>query len=174
MLSQKIQDALNAQINAELLASYKYLAMAAYFESENLPGCARWMHIQSQEERTHAMKFYTYINNRRGRVLLHPLDGPKNEWKSVLEVFEAALKHEQMVTGMINSLMDLAISERDHATQSFLKWFVDEQVEEEANVDAVIQDLKRIGDSAQGLFILDRELGGRPAEAEAGEGETGE
>lgn len=171
MLSQKMQDALNAQINAELLASYKYLAMAAYFESENLPGCAKWMHIQSDEERAHAMKFYAYINSRRGRVLLHPLEGPKNEWSGALEVFEAALKHEQMVTGMISSLMELAISERDYATQSFLNWFVDEQVEEEANVDAVIQDLKRIGDSAQGLFILDRELGQRQVEADEGDAE---
>lgn len=173
MLSEKMQDALNAQINAELLASYKYLAMAAYFEAENLLGFANWMHIQSQEENTHAMKFYHYIKDRRGRVLLRPLDGPKNDWTSPLEVFQAALQHEQHVTSLINNLMDLAISERDHATQSFLKWFVDEQVEEESNVDAVIQDLKRVGSSAEGVFFLDRELAGRTAEAE-GEGEAAE
>ncbi len=173
MLSEKMQDALNAQINAELLASYKYLAMAAYFEAENLLGFANWMHVQSQEENTHAMKFYHYIKDRRGRVLLRPLDGPKNDWTSPLEVFQAALQHEQHVTSLINNLMDLAISERDHATQSFLKWFVDEQVEEESNVDAVIQDLKRVGSSAEGVFFLDRELAGRTAEAES-EGEAAE
>ncbi len=167
MLSEKMQDALNAQINAELYSSYLYLAMAAHFESQNLLGFANWMHKQSGEENTHGMKFYHYINSRRGRVLLSALEGPKTEWKSPLAVFQDSLKHEQKVTGLINKLMDLAISESDHATISFLKWFVDEQVEEEANVDAVIQDLKRIGDAPQGLFILDRELAGRKAEAEA-------
>ncbi len=169
MLSEKMQAALNAQINAELHASYLYLAMAAYFESENLLGFANWMHMQAAEENMHGMKFYNYINSRRGRVLLSPIDGPKTAWKSALGVFEDSLKHEQKVTGLINKLMDLAIGESDHATISFLKWFVDEQVEEEANVDAVIQDLKRIGDAPQGLFILDRELAGRTAADAAGE-----
>lgn len=172
MLSETMQEALNQQINAELHASYKYLAMAAYFESVNLMGMANWMHIQSVEENAHAMKFYQFINNRRGRVLLRPIDGPPTDYPSALAVFEAALAHEQKVTGMINRLMDLALKESDHATVSFLKWFVDEQVEEEANVDAVIQDLKRVGDSAQGLFILDRELAGRRAETAAAEGEA--
>jgi ferritin len=170
MLSEKMQDALNAQINAELYSSYLYLSMAAYFEAQNLLGFANWMHKQSGEETTHGMKFYNYINSRRGRVLLTQLESPKTQWKSSLAVFEDSLKHEQKVTGLINKLMDLAIAESDHATISFLKWFVDEQVEEEANVDAVIQDLKRIGDAPQGLFILDRELAGRKGEAEA-EGE---
>jgi len=170
MLSKKMQAALNAQINAELYSSYLYLAMAAYFESQNLLGFANWMHKQSDEENTHGMKFYNYINSRRGRVTLTALEGPTTEWASPLAVFEDSLKHEQKVTGLINQLMDLAISESDHATISFLKWFVDEQVEEEANVDAVIQDLKRIGDAPQGLFILDRELAGRKGETES-EGE---
>jgi len=167
MLSENMQDALNAQINAELYSSYLYLAMAAYFESQNLLGFANWMHKQSDEENGHGMKFYHYINCRRGRVLLTQLESPKTQWKSPLAVFEDSLKHEQKVTGLINKLMDLAIGESDHATISFLKWFVDEQVEEEANVDAVIQDLKRIGDAPQGLFILDRELAGRKGEAVA-------
>jgi ferritin len=128
------------------------------------------MHKQSDEENTHGMKFYHYINSRRGRVSLGPIEGPKTEWASPLEVFEDSLAHEQKVTGLINKLMDLAIAESDHATISFLKWFVDEQVEEEANVDSVIQDLKRIGGAPQGLFILDRELAGRKGEPEA-EGE---
>lgn len=174
MLSTSMQDALNQQINAELHASYKYLAMAAYFESVNLMGMANWMHIQAVEENGHAMKFYHFVNDRRGRVLLRPIEGPPTDYPNALAVFEAALAHEQKVTGMINRLMDLAIKESDHATVSFLKWFVDEQVEEEANVDGVIQDLKRVGDSAQGLFILDREMAGRKAEAgdEAGEAEA--
>lgn len=169
MLSKKMQDALNAQINAELYSSYVYLSMAAYFESENLMGFANWMHMQSREENMHAMKFYTFVNDRRGRVLLDPIEGPQTEWDSPLAVFEDSLKHEQKVTGLINKLVDLAIKESDHATNSFLKWFLDEQVEEEANVDKVIQDLKRVGDSAQGLFLLDRELAGRTAEAADGD-----
>lgn len=170
MLSEKMQDALNAQINAEFFASYQYLAMAAYFESQNLMGFANWMRVQSQEENQHAMKFYQYVNSRRGRVILNAIDAPTTEWKSPLAVFEAALKHEQKVTGLINKLVDLAIKESDHATNSFLRWFVDEQVEEEANADNVIQDLKRIGDSAEGLFIMDRELAGRGPEAEGASG----
>jgi ferritin len=138
--------------------------MAAYFEAQNLMGFANWMHLQSREETMHGMKFYTFINDRRGRVLLQPIDGPKTEWASALAVFEESLLHEQKVTGLINKLVDLAIQESDHATRSFLKWFLDEQVEEEANVDNVIQDLKRIGDSGQGLFMLDREMAGRRSE----------
>ncbi len=164
MLSKKMQSALNDQINAEFFASYQYLAMAAYFESEKLLGFANWMHVQSEEETTHAMKFYNYINSRRGRVLLEKIANPVTEWESPLAVFEASLEHEQKVTGMINKLMDLAIKESDHATASFLKWFVDEQVEEEENVDNVIQDLKRVSSSPDGLFILDRELGNRSEE----------
>jgi ferritin len=173
MLSEKMQDAINAQINAEFFACYQYLAMAAYFEAQNLMGFANWMHVQSREENMHAMKFYRHVNDRRGRVILTTIDAPTTEWTSPLAVFEAALKHEQKVTRLINKLVDLAIKEGDHATNSFLRWFVDEQVEEEAIVDIVIQDLKRIGDSAEGLFILDRELAGRAPEAgEESEGEA--
>jgi ferritin len=166
MLSEKMQAALNDQINAELYSSYLYLSMAAYFEAENLNGFANWMHIQEREENGHAMKFYAFVNQRRGRVELHPIEGPKTSWKSPLEVFEDSLKHERKITGLINKLVDLAIEEHDHATNSFLKWFVDEQVEEEANVDAVIQDLKRAGKSAEALFMLDRELAGRVSAAD--------
>lgn len=168
MLSKKMEAALNNQINAEFFASYQYLAMAAYFEAQNLMGFAHWMHIQSQEETTHAMKFYNYINSRRGRVALDAVAAPKTEWDSPLAVFEAALEHEQHVTGMINKLMNLGIKESDHATTSFLKWFVDEQVEEESTADMAIQDLKRVGNSVEGLFILDREMGQRQAEVSAG------
>lgn len=169
MLSEAMQAALNAQINAEFFASYQYLAMAAYFESEKLLGFANWMHVQSQEETTHGMKFYNYINSRRGRVLLKSIADPKTEWENALAVFEASLEHEQKVTGMINNLMNLALKEGDHATASFLKWFVDEQVEEEENVDNVIQDLKRVIHSPDGLFMMDRELGSRSGEGESEE-----
>ncbi|PJF41049.1 MAG: ferritin [Chloroflexi bacterium] len=161
MLSEKMQDALNQQINAEFYASYLYLSMAAYFEAENLLGFANWMRMQSEEENMHAMKIYDFVNERDGRVILSAIDAPPTEWDSALAAFEASLAHERKVTGMINDLVDLALDERDHATNSFLQWFVDEQVEEEASVDAVIQDLKRIGESPQGLFLLDRELGQR-------------
>jgi ferritin len=171
MLSNKMQEALNAQINSELYSAYLYLAMTAYFEAENLRGFANWMRVQASEEMTHAMKIYDFINERNGRVLLQPIQGPQAEWESSLAAFESAYQHEQEVTGMINRLVDLSIQESDHATQSFLQWFVDEQVEEEANAYNVIQDLKRVVNSAHGLFMLDRELAGRKAEAE-GEAEA--
>jgi|FLYN01.1.fsa_nt_gi ferritin len=172
MLSDKMQEALNAQINAELYSSYLYLSMAAYFYAENFPGFANWMRVQEQEERTHATRFYDYIISRNGRVTLRPIEGPQVEWESPLAAFEDAYKHEQKVTGLIHKLVDLALNEGDHATHSFLKWFVDEQVEEEANVDAVVQDLRRAGNSPQILFMLDRELGARTPEA-GGEVEAG-
>ena len=158
MLNNKLQDALNAQINAELTAFYTYLSMAAFFEAENLPGFARWMHNHAQEEMAHAMKIYDFINERNGRVVLATIESPSTEWSSPLAAFEDAFQHEVKVTGLINQLVDLSIQESDHATNSFLKWFVDEQVEEEAVVDAAIQDLKRIGDFGPGIVQLDREL----------------
>lgn len=169
MLSEKMQDALNAQVNMELSAYYTYLSMSAYFQAENLSGFAAWMHHHAQEEMMHAMKIYNYINERRGRVKLQAINGPPIEWASTLAVFEDALKHEQKVTASINKLVDLAISESDHATRSFLNWFVDEQVEEEAIVDSVIQDLNRVGDFGPGIFMLDRELANQQPEPNEGE-----
>ena len=169
MLTKKVQDALNVQINAELYSAYMYLAMTAYFEAENLRGFANWMRVQASEEMTHAMKFYDFVNERNGRVILQPIAAPQSEWNAPLAVFEDAYKHEQEVTGMISRLVDLSVKESDHATQSFLQWFVDEQVEEEANAYNVIQDLKRVAESAHGLFMLDRELGQRQ---DTGESET--
>ena len=159
MLSKKMQDALNDQINAEFGAFYTYLSMSAYFEAENLPGFAAWMHSHASEEQMHAMKIYDFVNERGGRVELKTLDGPKTTWTSAQEAFEDALDHEKKVTKMIDNLVNLAIEESDHATNSFLQWFVDEQVEEEDIVDNVLQDLKRVGDSQLAIFMLDRELG---------------
>lgn len=161
MLSEKMQKALNDQINAEMYSSYLYLAIAAYFEDANLPGFAHWMRLQADEETVHAMKFYDYIIERHGRVELAALDAPPKAWDSALAAFEASFEHEQYITGRINKLVDLALKESDHATNSFLKWFVDEQVEEEANVDAVVQDLRRVEGVPAGMFMLDRELGQR-------------
>ncbi len=165
MLSDKMQAALNKQINAEMYSAYLYLAMAAYFEAENLPGMAQWMRLQYEEEVAHGLKFYDYIHERRGRVLLEPIEGVPSAWESPLAAFEAAFAHEQHVTALIHGLVKLATDEGDYATQSFLQWFVDEQVEEEASVDAVVQQLRRVSNSSSLLFLLDRELGQRPSGA---------
>ncbi len=161
MIGKKLQDALNDQLNAELYSSYLYLSMSAYFQSVNLAGFAGWMRIQAQEELVHVMKFYDYVGERGGKVTLGAVDGPPTEWKSPLAAFEQAYAHEQMVTGRINDLVNLAIDERDHATNGFLQWFVTEQVEEEATADAVVQKLKLIGDDGGGMFMVDQEMGSR-------------
>lgn len=163
MLKDKIQKALNAQMNLELSSSYLYLAMAAYFESENLSGFAHWMRVQSGEEYGHAMKIFSYINQRNGRVNLAKIDSPKSEWKGAVEVFSETLKHEQMVTKSVDDLVDLAVTEKDHATNTFLQWFVTEQVEEEATAMNILDKINMVGDNKNGLFLLDRELGMRAA-----------
>lgn len=161
MLSADVEHALNEQLNAELYSSYLYLSMAAYFTGLGLSGFSRWMEVQSLEELTHAMKFYGFINERRGTVTLKPIDGPPSQWESPLNAFEEAYGHEQKVTGLIHDLVDLAIKERDHASNNFLQWFVSEQVEEEASTDEVVQKLKLVGEAQGGLFMLDQELGQR-------------
>lgn len=161
MLSEKMKKGLNDQINAEIYSAYLYLSMASYFDSENLKGFANWMKVQAQEEMTHAMKFYSYLYDKFCKVDLKPLDGPPVKWNSSKAVFEESFKHEQKVTALINSLVDLARSEKDHATENFLQWFVAEQVEEEASADEVLNKLKMIGDSGPALMMLDHELGAR-------------
>ena len=161
MIKEKIQEALNHQLNAELFSSYLYLSMASYFESINLKGFANWMRVQTQEELVHAMKFYDFIIERGGKAILAPIEGPPANWKSPLAVFEHAYEHEQKVTGLINNLVDLSIAEQDHATNNFLQWFVAEQVEEEASADEVVQKIKLMGDASGGLFMLDSELAQR-------------
>ena len=161
MIDEKMQEALNKQHNAELYSAYLYLSMSAYFQSVNLGGFANWMRVQAKEELAHAMKFYDYVNERGGRVILQPVEEPPSEWDSPLAVFEHVYRHEQKVTGMINKLVDLAVKARDHATNNFLQWFVSEQVEEEASADEVVQKLKLVGDDPSGLFMIDRELAQR-------------
>jgi len=158
---QKMEKALNDQINAELYSAYLYLSMVAYFESINLKGFANWMRIQIQEELVHVMKFFDFVNNRRGRVTLNAIEKPGKEWKSPLDAFQAAFKHEQYITGRINNLTALALAEKDTATYNFLQWFVTEQVEEEASTDQVVQKLKLIKGNGTGLFMLDQELATR-------------
>lgn len=161
MIKEKMEKAINEQITEELFSSYLYLSMSAYFQSVNLPGFANWMKVQAQEELMHAMKFYDFINERRGRVLLKEIKTPQHEWKSPLEIFEDALKHEEYITEKINNLVDIAIKEKDHASNVFLQWFVNEQVEEESTADDIINRIKLIGESKGGLFMIDRELGTR-------------
>ena len=167
MLNPKMQEAFNRQINAELFSSYLYLSMAAYFESLNLKGMANWMQIQSGEEHIHAMKFYDFVNDRGSRVLLTQIETPKTEWKSALDVFEDAYKHELKITGMINDLMNLTVAEKDHAAHDFLEWFVKEQVEEESAAQLIVEHLKLVGDSGVGLFMLDQQLSRRAVSASA-------
>lgn len=165
MLSEKIENALNSQLNAELYSSYLYLSMNAFFKSINLDGFANWMHAQAQEELIHAMKFYDFINQRGGRVVLSQIEAPPIEWSSPAEIFEETLKHEQKVTGLINDLVEIALAEHDHATNIFLQWFVTEQVEEEESVGHVLQQLMLLNDSKNGIFMIDRELATRGAPA---------
>jgi ferritin len=161
MLSDKMQKALNDQINEELYSAYLYLSMAAWFETLNLKGFANWMMVQNQEEQVHAMKIYDFINERGGKVGLQAVKEPPTEWKSPLDAFEGSYKHEQHITGCINDLVALAMDEKDRATQIFLEWFVTEQVEEESTADQIIQELKLVGKEGQGIFMIDRELGQR-------------
>ena len=172
MIKVKIQDSLNKQLNAELYSSYLYLSMAAYFESVSLKGFANWMRVQAQEELMHAIKVYDYLHERGGRVVLTSINAPVSKWDTPLAAFEHVYQHEQKVTTLINNLVNLVISEADHATHNFLQWFVAEQVEEESSAVDIVQKLRLLGEDRSGLFILDQELGQRvftpPAKTEGG------
>jgi ferritin len=164
-----MEEALNFQFNRELYSGYLYLAMAAYFEDQDLPGFANWMRIQAQEELSHAMKFYDYIVRRGGRAVMADIEAPQNEWESATATFEHVYEHEQMVTGLIHKLVDLALELSDHATNNFLQWFVAEQVEEEESASGVLQKVKMAGESKSSLYMLDQELSQRifhPPQAE--------
>jgi ferritin len=171
MLSKNMESALNEQVKWEFWSAYLYLSMSAYFEDLGLMGFANWMKVQDQEERFHATKFYEFTIQRGGRIKLQTLEAPPSDWKSPLEVFKEVLKHEQGVTARINALMDLAIKDKDHATVSFLNWFVDEQVEEEANATDLINKLKLVEGNPSAVYMLDKELAARvftPPPAPAG------
>jgi ferritin len=161
MLSVKLQDALNEQINKELYSEYIYLSMQAYVSSVDMDGIANFFAVQTQEEHLHAMKIYNFIIDRGGKVALKKIDAPPVEFKSVIDVFEKTLEHEKYITKSINDLMDIAVKENDHAVISFLKWYIDEQVEEEANVTKILSKLKLIGGEGHGLLMIDQELASR-------------
>jgi ferritin len=156
-----VEKAINEQINAELYSAYLYLSMASYFEGQNLKGFAHWMQAQTKEEVNHAMKMYGFVFERGGKVALKGIEQPPSSWKSPLNVFENVYEHEQKVTELINKLVEAARSENDVATENFLMWFIDEQVEEEAHSFQAVEKLKMAGDSRQALYILDREMGAR-------------
>ncbi|NSW58331.1 MAG: ferritin [Armatimonadetes bacterium] len=161
MISEKMNAAINEQINKELYSEYLYQSMAAWFEAEGLPGFANWMRVQAQEEHFHAMKFFDYVIETGGRVILEAIAKPPSEFGSPKGAFEATLEHENFITASINSLVDLAIELKDHATNNFLQWYVAEQVEEESNDKAILDQLKWIGDNGNALLMLDKELGTR-------------
>jgi len=155
MLGKTMQDALNKQINKELYSAYLYLSMSAYFESLNLPGSAKWMRAQHDEEHLHANKFFDYVNDRDGRVQLEAIAQPQVEWASPVAAWEGVLEHEQKVTQSIHDLYALAVKENDYATQSLLKWFIDEQVEEEKNATLMVERFRQAGSNAASLLLFD-------------------
>lgn len=160
-LHPDIERALNEQINHEFFSAYAYLAMAGWFEHKSLGGMAAWMNLQGQEELGHAMKFRRYLCDRGGRIVLLQLDQPKGDFKSPLEAFELSLQQEHQVSALINRIYDLATEHRDHSTASYLRWFLDEQVEEEKTVNDMIAKLRLAGDNPNGLFLLDQQAGER-------------
>jgi ferritin len=164
-MDRAVQDAINEQIRNELYSGYVYLAMSAHFEEQNLTGFANWMRLQAQEELAHGMRLFDYLLDRGGRVVLEGIEQPPTDWGTPLQIFEHALEHERRVTGMIDALYDLAREKRDNATQVALQWFITEQVEEEASADAAVDQLRRAGDNAAALLMLDQKFGAR-AEAE--------
>ncbi len=165
-LSNKLEKALNDQINLELCSAYAYYGMAAYFERTAFTGFGKWMEVQSNEELGHASRFFKYIVERGGKVTLGAIPEPKCDYKSPLEAFKTSLGHEQKVSAAICAIYELAGAEKDYATLSFLKWFLDEQVEEERNVGDILAKLELIGDSHSGLYQLDQQAGRRAEEAE--------
>ena len=161
MFSKKLLDAMNEQMKNEFLSAYLYLAMAGYFQAEDLPGIASWMRVQALEELTHGEKFFNFICDADGRTDLRGFESPQNDYASPLACFEYALSHEKFVTDSINKLVTLARKDNNHAAEIFLQWFVTEQVEEEASFSLIVKKLQRIGDDGNGLLRLDEDLAQR-------------
>ena len=158
MIKKEVLAAINEQINAESYSAFLYLSMSAYFEEMGLSGFGHWMKIQYQEEAAHALKFFNYLTERNGKVVLKAIAQVPVDFEGIVDIFEKTLAHENHVTELIDHLMDVAVAANDHATQSFLKWFVDEQVEEEANVEKILATLKLINGQGNGIFMMDREM----------------
>ncbi len=161
MFSKRVSELMNKQIKYELDSAYLYLSMAAYFEGENLPGLAHWMRLQAREEQAHAMKFYSFIFERGGSVTLLGIDQPPAKFESVRAVFKQTLEHEKKVTGLIEAIYAAAVEDKDYASQTFLNWFIDEQVEEEKNATDILETMRIGGDSGAALLMLDHHLGSR-------------
>lgn len=161
MISEKLLEELNLQVKYELYSAHYYLAMAAYCASKDLNGFANFFIVQAEEETFHAMKFFDFINDMDGRVKMLELEEPKNDYESIIDVFENALEHEKFVTSRIYKLMDIATEEKEHATISFLKWFIDEQVEEENSMKDILSQLERLKENSHGLYMLDKEMASR-------------
>ncbi|WP_346868516.1 MULTISPECIES: ferritin [unclassified Clostridium] len=161
MLSDNLLKNLNDQVNFEFYSSYTYLAMAAYAESVDLSGIANFFRVQAQEELFHAMKLYDYIFQKNGVVELEKIDKPEGKYESIIDVFETGYKHEQLVTSRIYKLADIASEEKEHATMSLLRWFIDEQVEEENTFNTLLKKIKRAEDNPAALYMLDEELATR-------------
>jgi ferritin len=164
MIGKAMQDAMNDQINKELFSAYLYLSMAAHFENKNLAGFAHWMRIQEAEEREHAMKFYDFILERGGQVILKAIDAPASTWNSNLELFKEVAEHEAKVTASINSLYELALAEKDYPAQVMLQWFINEQVEEEKNAAEIVASLELVEARGTAVLMLDHRLAKRGSE----------
>ena len=164
MISKTIQNAINEQINKELYSSYLYLSMAAFFENKNLPGFAKWLYVQADEERLHGMKFFEHLIDRSGKVELKAIAGPEIDWKTNLDVFKQVQQHEAAVTASINALYELALKEKDYPSQVLLQWFITEQVEEEKNAADIVQQLELIDAKGTAVLMLDHQLGKRGKE----------
>lgn len=161
MISKKVQDAINEQIKHEISSGYLYLSMSAHCEANNLPGMARWLRVQWEEELSHAMKLFDFVHERGGSVTLQAIDQPPVKFKAPLEIFEQVLAHEQKVTALINRLYEIADKESDYPAQVELQWFIKEQVEEEKNASDIVEQLKMVGSSSSALLMLDKQLGSR-------------
>jgi len=161
MIKKSIEEALNRQVNREYYSAYLYLSMSSYLDSINLKGFSHWLRVQAREELAHGMRLYDHLIAMNGRALLQPIEAPPEEWKSTQEVFEQVYDHEQKVTAMIAALMDLALEKKDYATAAALQWFVTEQVEEEANALAILEQIRIVGDVPGHLFYLDHHLAKR-------------
>jgi len=161
MISENMTKALNEQVNREMYSAYLYMAMSAHCNQVGLKGFANWFMVQYHEEMLHAMKIYEYIQRQGAAVTLAAIEAPPASFASPMDMFTQTLAHEQFITRSINELMELAIAEKDHASQIFLEWYVTEQVEEEENDNDILAQLRLIGDNPQGLMMLDRELAGR-------------
>ena len=163
-MNKKLLEEMNDQINKEIFSGYLYLSMAAHFMAVNLNGFSKWMQIQAEEELEHGLKFFEYLNDIGEKVTLKAIEQPKAEFGSLVEVFEEVLAHEKFVTSRIHLLYEIALKENDYATQMFLQWFINEQVEEEKNATEILEKLKFVGDSGNAILMLDRTMGEREAD----------